>query len=431
MAEAPLTRFPYYLMQAYRLDPIPFAVPPEPSAIMNQNAKHLTVGKRDGILDYERHLWSHDMHKRILRIPNTLAEAGSMGRSAALAQLIVTWSKRSVHPVTKTFLSSNDLSSHEKFISTLPNLAAAYFSAEVLDSSSQNNIRPNLLKAARPRIHAMADQKLLDTCKGPTIDFTFIAKARTEFYDAFYTRKPELPDLLDAERHGKLICSAYSLNSLLYFCLDALGTLRRNQKGQVLRRLLDAQDIPFGTLIHEVFRNTAEHAYLDDHGGLPAKGLRSLLISSRHVSRKTLTDVNLLSVSRPSAIRYFHELSNRPSAASAENLRLLEISILDTGPGFGRSLLSSVTLTDKEAVANCFKKHQTRKTGPASGIGLYRALRAIQSLGAFIRVRTSSTEAFFASSPDFHPDMNPYSYVEGDLANVNGTLITIGIPMVA
>ena len=397
---------------------------------MTRRKTYLSIRKQDQILDFERYLGYKDLNERPFRLPNSIGEAGSIGRSASLAQLILTWQRQSIEPITQTYLTFDNHAAYERFVSNLHGLAATYFSNHVLATGSEHDIKTELLHAAAPRIRAMAYGNLVQTSRGKKIEFIFIHGATNEFHNTFYHRKPVGTELDDRQRHGQLIASPSQFNSFLRSCLGAFGSIPKNKRWKNLEYYLSIPEIPFGTIIHEIFRNTAEHAYLFDHNGTPHKDLRCLMVTLHQVSRDHLRDVRLLSVSRPEANRYFQALSRASGDYVRKYVDLLEISILDSGPGFAATMSARAAGDDRQLVANCFRKHQSVKLGPASGIGLYRVLSAVHQLSGFIRVRTSTTEAFYASTSDYRSDLDPLSYTNGGLSRVSGTLITIGIPLV-
>ena len=396
---------------------------------MPQISKYLDIRRKDELHDFERYLTLENIDTRILRLPTNIREGGSLGGAAALTQLVNTWQNQSTSCILQTYLKPDAESSHEKFIFGLPSLAATYYAHQVFGLDTSDNIRQKLLAAAKPRVQAMANRRLRETSKGQKVEFLFFVGAKNEFHNTFYTRQPESSDLGDRQRHGQLISSPAEMNLLLEDCLKAIGARKRNKQWDILRKYLTMSNKPLGTAVHEIFRNTAEHGYLDVHAVKPSKGLRCFLLGLYQVSRDHLAEPKLLSITRPPAVRYFQDLSRSFHERAGKNITFLELSILDSGPGFAATMSDHAAGNNRELVANCFRKHQTAKPGRASGVGLFRVLAAVNELGGFIRVRTSTAEAFYASSSEYWPTMDPISYTEDDLPNVTGSLITLGIPV--
>ena len=111
-------------------------------------------------------------------------------------------------------------------------------------------------------------------------------------------------------------------------------------------------------------------------------------------------------------------------------VHILEISVLDTGPGFVATIAPHVDakLGNSDRVAQCFLDHTSSKRGPNSGLGLGRVLSHVGDLDGFLRVRTSTTEAFFSSLSDTR-SAQPVPHVVGNLANATGTALTMAIPL--
>ena len=82
------------------------------------------------------------------------------------------------------------------------------------------------------------------------------------------------------------------------------------------------------------------------------------------------------------------------------NFRSLTLALVSPQPYLIKSTLLD---NDVDLVARCFEKHQSAKLGNASGLGLNRVLRIIEDLNGFVRFRTSTAEAFFASGDKFDP----------------------------
>ena len=409
------------------------AEPSESHVHMKRRQRKLVVRKDDGVAQFEQYLKDPYLDQYVLKLPNDIRESGSIGRSASLTQLILTWSKRSENPSTETYLEPDDVSKYEKFVSRLHGFAATYFSHRVTGQSSDKDIRDDLLTQASPRIKAMSSKQLEKTSRGRNIEFVFVKGARNEFHNVFYTQTPQYLNLLDRQYHGQLIVSAKEMDSFLTACLEHLQVQWRTSRVETLKNYFyQPEEGDFGVLLYETFRNTAEHAYLKRDGTMPDKNLRCFMISVQQVSRNQFNESNILSIKRPEARKYFDEVSQLSSAYERKNIQLLEMSIFDSGPGFAATIATPTDATDDDIalVARCFRKHQTAKLGSGSGTGLFRVLESVKELGGFIRFRTSTTESFFASSECFDPEMDPRFYISGELAHVEGTVLTVGIPLV-
>ena len=113
-------------------------------------------------------------------------------------------------------------------------------------------------------------------------------------------------------------------------------------------------------------------------------------------------------------------------------VRILEISVFDSGPGFaatieGRDVSDPQTL--HSAGARCFTKHQSAKLAPHGGLGLFKVMELLRELGGFVRVRTASVEVFYGGIPGSDPEIDPKTFSYGGLTPVEGSVVTIGIPI--
>ena len=403
-------------------------------------ASTLAIRRDDGIADFERHLRRPDLSRRILALPTNIRGGGPLGRSVGLAQLVLTWAQRAESPRARTYIANPGPIAFRNFVSPLYGFAAAYFSHSITPRGLDDNIRMDLMRSSRDRIVAMSEGDLSHTAKGRKVEFILVHGARNQFHRLLYTQTPTQADLMDRERHGQLVIDPRGMTHLLRRCmddrLDGLKVSAASKERDYLLEQLKRNNNPLGQLLHESFRNTAEHAYLDANGEVPSRGMRSLTIAVQQVDREQFTPSAVISSDQPRAGAYFDRLRGRyRSPYHREHIDVLEISVLDSGPGFAQTISRTCTgdrraVNDVGLVARCFEKHQSAKSGSSSGIGLNRILESIYELGGFMRLRTSTTESFFAGSPDYSPTMDPRDFVKGDLAEVQGTSLTVSIPLV-
>ena len=361
-----------------------------------------------------------------LRLPNTISAAASLGRSVSLTQLIATWAENSSSRQLFTYLPADDHAAHEGFVSRLHGLAAAYYADQVKAVDQRTDIRQPLLQAAVPRIHAMSTRQFQRAGKGTRAELLFVHGARRQFHSAVYTRSPTFAERMDPQHHGECIVSARQMNALLHNILRALNLPAKDFEH--IAPLLEPRAAPLGSLLHETFRNTAEHAYLDTDGHVPSRGLRCILIATRHAHPHELSPEALVSAKHPGLDLYFDQLRRRVSRLGRRLVFMLELSVLDTGPGFAATMPQPSGTNDLRRIAECFVDYASSKPGPNSGLGLGRVLRQVRALNGFIRFRTSTAEAFFAGGTT-SPNSPALPHIAGDLPNVVGTVLTIGIPL--
>jgi hypothetical protein len=388
----------------------------------------ILINKETTIRDLEALMGTSDLGFRDLILPNSLTEESSLGISLAFTQFLLTWARRCDVPVAKTFLPAGEENSkYTRFVQRAHGFAAAYYAKRILaHNSPDHNLRRSLLLAAKPRFEAMYQGELNGTCRPLEIELIFIENSEIEFHGALYSKAPMPSELADRESHGRLVRSKRDLNRLLERAFAQLGV-----KDQFKKQLLRV-DLPFGSMLTEAFKNTAEHGYLQPDGTRLKKNLRCVRIARSQTGKNWLKSFSVSSEkSSRVAKSYFGKLASEGDKARA-NAQMLEISIFDSGSGFSATMGNSRTsdqLSDQALVELCVEKHKSSKPQENAGAGIHRILSAVDALGGFLRIRTSSAEAFYAASEGFTPEMPPATFVHGGLASVEGTLITVGIPI--
>jgi len=394
----------------------------------------LAIRRDDGMAEFERHLLRPDLSRQSLALPANIRGGGTLGRSVGLTQFVTTWAQRSDSPSVKIYIRAGP-QTYPNFVDHLHGFAAAYFSDRVVPTGLDTDIRMDLMRSCRPRIAAMSSGDLGHTAKGRKVEFILAHGARNQFHHFLYKRIPTRAHLLDRQCHGQLVGDPRAMANLLRRSVHQYR-VTGTAKFRSLISKLNRNDNPLGQLLHESFRNTAEHAYLDVNGMIPARGLRSVTIAINQIERRDFRPSIVLGSDHSRSPPYFEKLRElHRSRYGRKHIDVLEISILDSGPGFARTIsrasaAASRSQEELNLVADCFRKHMTAKSGRTSGVGLGRMLEFIHALEGFMRVRTSTTEAFFAGSTDYTPTMEPEDFIQGDLAEVQGTSIIFGIPLV-
>ena len=388
----------------------------------------LQILKRDGVPEFDQHMLTALRGSATLTVPQTIGHGGALGRSVAFAQLVATWANTCAERHVDTKLRADNPDGLERFVSRLHGLTAAYYADRITASDGETNLRRKLLGAAKPRIDAMSKRMFADVARGPMAELVFVHHAHREFHPATYRRKPTNADLMDPQRHGDLVVSPREMNALLRNVLDELNLTLADSEH--IKSLLNMENLPLGHLLHEVFRNTAEHAYLDVNHRIPTKGLRCVLIGVRKMQPDALQPSTLASDGHPNIEDYFLELRARAGQGHRSLVHILEISVFDTGPGFSATIDGVVApdSADVDRVAECFRDHVSSKPGPNSGLGLGRVLAYVKFFGGFVRIRTSTTESFF-SSLDGESGQPLRPHVVGNLPRATGTALTVAIPL--
>lgn len=390
----------------------------------------LQIKRSDGLTDFENYLGKSSTFLKPLLVPNDLDEGGGLGTSVAYSQFLLTWARKSKSRDITTYLDVDNEEEIEKFTKRVHGLSAAYFSERLLTRSNKGqsvDIRMAVLRAAKPRLEAMSRGDLQKSGRGPEVEFIFIQDARNQFHGSVYSKVPTPIELMDRVKHGEIIRTHRELNRLLELCFKHLNVARE------IQQLVSGYDYVFGALLSELFRNTAEHGYLNIHGGRLKQNLRCIRVATTLIARDKLAQKSVSSPNaRMTAECYFARIADRRSEYSRSMVRVLELSVFDSGQGFaatieGRDVPNAEQA--RHAVARCFRKHHSAKTAPLAGEGLFKIMGLLRTLGGFIRVRTSSVEAFHGATEEDPTEIDPDSFVYGGLATVEGTVVTICIPI--
>lgn len=393
----------------------------------------LLVPKQASVRDYDQYMCMFKAQgDTALRIPNSISHAGVLGRSVSFAQLIATWASTSSKRRILTWLPAAAGDALVKFVGYVHGLSAAYYANEIT-AEDGTNLRELLIEAIKTRIEVMSNwnHEHGKTTAGPLNEFVFIHHWPQQFLSVAYSKQPNYNDPQD---HGMSIVSPPGMRDLVDNATE--GQLKKRDKKRI-EEILD----PLGELLHQTFRNTAEHAYLDRDNSLPCEGLRCILIAPRHAQPGTLFPETLVSAEHPHTGKYFESLRARSKPEKLPSYKgykreirksvfILEISVLDTGPGLSDTIAPRLdTNDDAERVTQCFVDHVTSKIGSNSGLGLGLVLDRIKKLNGFLRVRTSTTEAFYSSLSYDTRDLQKVPHVVGNLAEATGTAMTIAIPL--
>ncbi|BCQ22397.1 hypothetical protein NK8_05060 [Caballeronia sp. NK8] len=309
-------------------------------------------------------------------------------------------------------------------------MAAAYFSETIASSAGSPLSTREALANVIPRIEAMQDGNFRSTMHGRGAFLGCFARARNEFLVPLYSRA-EVGAVRSREDFVNLT------SRLIAACAPTTG-----------QTMAESSRVALGTLLYELFRNTDEHATTDEHGRPYSKGLRAVM--AKFISFETKNAAaHLGEEDPPLSIFLLHNIANRRKYPNAEGKQeatkqtsLLELTVVDTGPGLARRWLSRhgggdddiTSLTIEEEVAlvrKCFEMHATTKSTAGSGGGLSHVLRMLQQLNAYLRLRTGRvclTQDF--SSPKEKVSFEPKHWLKNrpELPMAEGACYSIVVP---
>ena len=195
-------------------------------------------------------------------------------------------------------------------------------------------------------------------------------------------------------------------------------------------------------IIYELFKNTHEHARTNIKGAFYFPNVRNVTLRILRKKKTSYLDDDEL----PESVKEYFR-SNLPLTEQSD-LIMLEISVLDSGPGLvsrisNKEDLSEYTLQEElQLTKECLLKHKTSSStylAPVKGEGLDKVMQLLDRKG-FLRIRTGRLDLIrnFISNP-YVPTkdlneivLNDYLSNSGDLkehALVAGTLHTFYYPI--
>lgn len=284
-------------------------------------------------------------------------------------------------------------------------------------------------------------KKISDTLAGAILGFLpeqaieeVSKQTLAKYRDAFLKQQFNWPDL-DLRDRAVLICVdtmpvKVGLSTLLYPDLETRNVANREIFGTVTDKLISSVTRESNirgaitshrdrltTILHELFKNTHDHARtaidktpLDlSIRGLYARYYPADVLKTKLFSDEIeLTDLNQVEL----FTRHFFEAAKprheglRPKAPM-EFLGMLEISIFDSGPGFAATYLKehfqNASVQEQfDAVLGCFRTGRSSTNDESRGYGLWKVLRDLKEMKGLIRVRTNKVNVYrdFARFPD-------------------------------
>ncbi len=247
-----------------------------------------------------------------------------------------------------------------------------------------------------------------------------------------------------------LLCVDHSTKSAIPWLYSHKGDVRDRVDFVTLARelvertsLATSTPIPplllnrFGLILHELFKNTHEHARTDQDGIPWRRSVRGIAVE-RH--SWTLSDLSKVSIDNPA----LHEfIKAHHSRSDSERLRFYEFTVFDGGIGLARKWLGEkwtqpISLVEEfSACLDCLKHRRTSTNRGDKGLGLSEVMRTLASLRGFLKIRTGRLSLYrdFISSPRVDTDdvllrdFPTCSETLTSLAPVYGTHYQILIPI--
>jgi hypothetical protein len=255
-----------------------------------------------------------------------------------------------------------------------------------------------------------------------------------KFRDAYLKQQVAWPDL-SVHAHAALLCvdslpARTALPPLLYPDRQGLKVAERDRFSIVTDKLISSvtQELNIRgaitahrdrltTILHELFKNTHDHARTNTDRTpleLSIRGLYSRFYPVEHLTALLPTDKDKQSKERRDeaalALNQVERYASSflPSGPRPEGVRqkapvnflgLLELSVFDTGPGFAATYLkdkfAAASVQDQfEAVLGCFQTGKSSTEDESRGYGLWKVLRDLRAMKGLIRVRTNRINVY-------------------------------------
>lgn len=324
-----------------------------------------------------------------LQMPVQLRWGGGFGAGVHALQVVASWARADGSNRTLQLPSSffDNVGTRDRFASTIPGMAALYF-AEGIRCGGKSISRYTALEAVAPRVAAMQSAAFRDTLRGQGVALCCFHGARSEFLRALYATP--MPGEVRPVSDFRVL----------------LPRLLKNVGPRAIGMLNEGQLDYLSALVYQLFLNADEHGSYSPGGERYESGARGIVLRMTEIpSVKELVGSAVDDTPfRAYVSKLMHMPSDRApreeskSSPRAGPMRLLEISVFDTGPGMGlRWLADKVGLKsyaefspeeEFEAVQTCFQKHATTKASQFFGQGLPVALGAMKRLNAFMSLRT-------------------------------------------
>ena len=345
----------------------------------------------------------------------TRVRGSTLGGEAALTQLVITWAQATANPVLATYARDEADTQINDLARRLHGLAAALCVSRATGVSGE--VTEPLRAAALERLKKVQGPRPAEATRGPSVEIVCADHLALGTPLSLYRTGLDGRASIRGRTEYRMLAQELLDNTAPGTYRDHLG----HEIGQAI-----------GSLLYEIFRNTDDHAVTDISGNVLERSIRAVKV--RHVSPDTNSLARM--ADEFSALAAFCRRQQPHPGAS--QVHLLEISVLDSGPGYaqrltGRHLNTMTPEEEKDAVLRCFSSGSSkRKKG--YGEGLPHVIRLLREKGGFLRLRTGRLSLFSdLGAQDAGGDdaltLEEWSLPgEACLPQVSGVLLTIFVP---
>ena len=186
------------------------------------------------------------------------------------------------------------------------------------------------------------------------------------------------------------------------------------------------------SIVSELYDNTHNHSRHDIDGSILSENFRAIIIDSSEMNPSRL--IELCNCGIKGMLGVYTDWAGW-MAVHEKNIPILNITVVDSGPGFARrwtsKSINELTLEDEiEAIEACFTKNRTTSSNHASGSGLAHVMRDIQKLKGLLTLRTGR----ILVSKSFHNGEGSIKVLKNDMVPrdsfVEGVSFNISVPLV-
>lgn len=338
---------------------------------------------------------------------------GGLGMEAAITQLIATYARH--HGNLTAFTYVRDGHVEDDFKSLLNNFYGMAYLAladKILlnDGSTEYSKR----KAFESSIES-------------------VEKLRTsDFTDAFKGRKVFFPCVKPSISGGKMPplyngSNVISSSAFEWIISKSISKLLNDAAHRVDEKTISK--IAIAT--HQLFSNTDKHASYDTHGNSYFKDARGVTIN---IQAYKLEQIKEVCGNNHKATEYFENIMS--NFLNEDYCSFIEISVIDSGPGFARRWLTDINKKpidvvskeqEIEAIIKCFKKYSSSSEIQSSGSGLNSVLLNLMALNGMFVLRTGKlvVEWFASQGTDIISEENITTLKH----NAAGSVFTFLIPV--
>lgn len=351
-----------------------------------------------------------------LRLPNSLKYKGNMGVEGLVCQVLATWIRISKKTIFHSYSSPRDVECFKDLSLTLYGVIGVRLFDEV-HFNDHSLVKPNdVLKYAFDAVRKVNSRQYNKAYKGSYLP-VFSIKTPTvdkEFNNIFYLGRSEI--------------DRQYVNSLVE---QILGTMiKSHSKRDFLADFIES----VAGIVAELFENTHNHARTDYKGDVLQKNFRAVIFSISDVDEYRMEHL-IKNRGAQGFLSTYTQWSGWKKKHESKKLSILEITVVDSGPGFARRWTgkdsSELNYSEEvESVLKCFEKGKTTSTNFASGSGLTFVLNDLKKLNGWFRLRTgrvAASKSFFDSMGNNYLEEKD---IEKKVSFIEGCSFNIVVPMV-